>query len=173
MIGVALNDGEIGEGGDLQIGFADGDESFYVGEESHFARGCGRDDFAGGPPDIRGLTGNESGFDLCVALDGGAMGDDAVIELDVGSFTGNSKDETHAAGGWNGKNERGAAGFDDEREAGFEIDGEFGFAGKDGDMDAVVEEKRERAGALARVEDGHAGGQRNFRGVGAEGFAFE
>jgi len=38
---------------------------------------------------------------------------------------------------------------------------------------AVVEEKRERARALARVEDSHAGGERNFRGVGAESFAFE
>src|SRR5882724_9574285 len=114
LIGVALNDGEIGEGGDLQIGFADGDESFYVGEEAYFARGCGRDDFAGGPPDVRGLAGNERGFDFGVAFDGGAMGDDAVVDLDVGTVAGNGERETNAAGGGNGKKERGAAGLDGE-----------------------------------------------------------
>jgi len=96
-----------------------------------------------------------------------------VIQLDVGAFTGNGENETHAAGGGHGKKERGAAGFDGEWKAGIEVDGKFGCAGKDGDVGAVIEEKRERAGALARVENGHTGGERNFRGVGAEGFTFE
>jgi hypothetical protein len=101
------------------------------------------------------------------------MGDDSVIELDVGAIAGNGEREADAAGGGNGKQEGGAAGFDREGKACVEIHGKFGFAGKDGDVGAVVEEKRERARAVARVEDGHAGGEGNFRGVGAESFAFE
>jgi len=69
--------------------------------------------------------------------------------------------------------ERGAAGFDREGKAGVEVDGEFGFTGKDGDVGAVVEEQRKRTRAVAGVEDGHAGGEGNLRGVGAESFAFE
>jgi len=173
MVGVALDDGEIGEGGDLQIGFADGDESFYVREETNFARRYRRDDFASGPPDIRDLTGNEGGLDFGVAFDGGAVSDDAVVELDVGAFAGNGEDEADAAGGGNGKNERGAASFDGEGKAGVEIDGEFGFTGKDGDVGAVIEQQGKRTRALASVENGHAGGEGNFGGIGAESFAFE
>src|SRR5258705_5238883 len=173
LVCVALDDGDVGERGDLQIGFADGDEGFYVGEKTDFARRYGGDDFAGGPPDSRDLAGDERGFDFGVAFDGSAMGDDAVVELDVGAIAGNGEREADAAGGWNWKKERGAAGFDREGKAGVEVDGEFGFTGKDGDVGAVVEEKRERTRAVAGVEDGHASGERNFRGVGAESFAFE
>ena len=40
-------------------------------------------------------------------------------------------------------------------------------------MRTVIEEQRKRAGALARVEDRHAGGERNFGRVGAKSFTFE
>jgi len=85
------------------------------------------------------------------------MGDDAVVELDVGAVAGNGEREADAAGGGNGKQEGGAAGFDREGKAGVEVDGKFGFAGEDGDVGAVVEEKRERTRAVASVEDSHAG----------------
>jgi len=173
LVCVALDDGDVGERGDLQIGCADGDEGFYVGEKTDFTRRYRSDNFASGPPDVRDLTGNEGGFDFGVAFDGSTVGDDAVVELDVGAIAGNGQEEPDAAGGGNGKQEGGAAGFDRERQSCVEIHGKFGFAGKDGDVGAVVEEKRERARALARVEDSHAGGERNFRGVGAESFAFE
>ena len=88
------------------------------------------------------------------------MGDDAVIELHVGAFTGNGQEETDAAGGGNGKNERGAAGFDGEGQAGVEVDGEFGFAGKDGDVGAVIKEQGKRTGALTRVENAEPGSAR-------------
>src|SRR6266849_2417010 len=173
LIGVALNDGDVRKRGDLQIGFADGDEGFHVGEETDFARGYGSDDFASGPPDIRDLAGNERGFDFGVAFDGGAVGDDAVVELDVGAIAGNGEQEADAAGGGNGEKKRGAAGFDGEREPGVEIDGKFGFAGKDGDVGAVIEKQRKRTRAVTGVEDGHAGGEGNFRSGIAESFAFE
>src|SRR6266436_1402941 len=163
LVCVALDDGDVGERGDLQIGFADGDEGFYVGEKTDFARGYGSNDFAGRPPDSGDLAGDERGFDFRVAFDGSAMGDDAVVELDVGAIAGNGEREANAAGGGNGQKERGAAGFDGERKTGVEVDGKFGFAGEYGDVGAVVEEKRERTRALARVEDSHAGGERNFR----------
>jgi len=102
------------------------------------------------------------------------MGDDAVIELDVGSFTGNSEDETHAAGGWNGKNERCAAGFDDERGGRpRRLTENSDSPGRTATWMPLSRRSGRVAGALTRVEDGHPGGQRNFRGVGAEGFAFE
>src|SRR6266436_635488 len=173
LVCVALDDGDVGERGDLQIGFADGDEGFYVGEKTDFARRYGSNDFAGRPPDSRDLAGDERGFDFRVAFDRSAVGDDAVVELDVGAVAGNGEREADTAGGGNGKQERGAAGFDGERKTGVEVDGKFGFAGEYGDVGAVVEEKRERTRALARVEDSHAGGERNFRGVSAESFAFE
>ena len=157
----------------MQIGFADGDESFYVGEKANFARRYRGDEFASGPPDVRDLAGDERGFDFGVAFDGGAMGDDAVVELDVGAFAGNGEDKTHTAGGRNGKKERSAAGLDGERQARVEVDGKFGFAGKDGNVGAVIKQQGKRTGALARVENGHAGGERNFGGIGAEGFALE
>ena len=40
-------------------------------------------------------------------------------------------------------------------------------------MDAIFEKQRKRFGAVARIEDGHAGGERNFGGVRFEGFAVE
>src|SRR5258707_14337175 len=125
LVRVALDDGDIGERGDLQIRFADGDEGFYVGEKTDFARGYGSNDFAGGPPDSGDLAGNERGFDFRIAFDGSAMGDDAVVELDAGAIAGNGEREADAAGGWNWKKGRGAAGFDREGEAGVGGDGEF------------------------------------------------
>src|SRR5207249_12470 len=164
LLSVALDDGEICEGGDLEIGLADGDESFYVGEETDFARGYGRDDFSSGPPDVRSLAGNERGFDFGVAFDGGSMGDDAVVDLDVGAVAGNRERESHATGGGNGKKERSAPGFDGEWKTGVQIDGEFGFAGKNGDVGAVVEKERERTRAVAGIENGHPGDEGDFGG---------
>ena len=96
-----------------------------------------------------------------------------MVELDVGAVAGNGEREADAAGGRNRKKERSAAGFDREGKAGVEVDGEFGFAGEHGDVGAVVEEKRERPRTVAGVEDGHAGGERNFGSSAAESFAFE
>ena len=102
MIGFALQHIEIDESGDLQIRFGDGDQRLDVGEKTDFARHGGSDDFARVPPDTGGLAGHEGGFDLGIAVDGGAMSDDAVVELDVGALAGNGQGNANVSCRWDG-----------------------------------------------------------------------
>ena len=173
MIGFALQHIEIDESGDLQIRFGDGDERFDVGEKTDFARYGRSYDFARVPPDTRGLAGHEGGFDLGIAVGGGAMSDDAVVELHIGALSRDAQCNANVSCRWNRKRERRASGLDGKWNAGIEADGEFGIARKDGRVGAIFEKQRKRFRAVARIENGHPRGERDFSSVRFEGFAIE
>ena len=66
--GFSLNDGDIGEHGQADIGLADGNKRFHAGEKTHFARNRRCDDFSRSPPDVGGLAWHEGRFDDGLAV---------------------------------------------------------------------------------------------------------
>jgi len=95
-----------------------------------------------------------------------------VVELDVGAIAGNGEREADAAGGGNRKQEGGAAvSIARGRPASRLTENSDSPEGWRRGCRCRGAAKRTRA--VAGVEDSHAGGERNFRGVGAESFAFE
>src|SRR6267143_313094 len=160
--GFALHDGNVGESGDSNVSFADGNECLHVREKTHLF-GYGRSGgLPSGPPDVGDLPWYECRFDGGLSTIGGAGGDEAGADSNVGVVAGNRKRKPHAARRWNRETEGSATGSNAEWKAGVERDGEVRWPSENSRVRSIIQFERQALPFLTGVENGHAGRQRNF-----------
>ena len=152
--------------------FAHRHQRLHVGKKPNFAGRGRRDVLASGPPDGGGLARHQRCFDRGPASARRLSGDQAAGEVDVGAITGNDQRQPHGTGGRNGKRERGASGFDAERQHRRKREREFSGP-NNRCLDSVVHLQREILALLLGVDDGEAGEQRHSAGSLAIYFAVQ
>ncbi len=170
---LALHDHNIREHGHAHLCLAHRNKRLCVGEKSHFARDGWSHAFARCPPEGRGLSGNQRGFNRGVSVFRFAAGDDAGAEVGESVISGNRHNELHTTGGRNGQGEGSPAGFDPQRQPGVEGDRKFPRAGEKSHVRAILLEQGKALAVLVSVENRHSCGQRNFADALAKNFSLE
>ena len=125
LSGFSLHHGNVGERGDSNFSFADGDECFHVGQKADFFRHDGSGGFPSCPPDICLHAGNERRFDGGLAVRGRPRGDEARADANISVIARNNEGEAHASCRRRRKAERGTTRFDIQRETCVETHGKF------------------------------------------------
>ena len=132
-----MHNSNIGEGGDSNVRFADGNEGLDVREKAHLFGHNRGGRLPGCPPDVRGLSRDERGFDGSLPLLGGPGGDEAEADSNVGVVARNNKREPHTTRRRHGKTKGSAPRFHGQGKAGIEGDGEVRRSNKNSRVGSI------------------------------------
>ena len=124
-----MHNSNIGEGGDSNVCFADGNEGLDVREKAHLFGHNRGGRLPGCPPDVRGLSRDERGFDGSLPFLG--------ADSNVGVIAGNNKREPHTTRRRHGKTKGSAPRFHGQGKAGIEGDGEVRRSNKNSRVGSI------------------------------------